>query len=211
MLFRSLRNVWRFSWDTETGLLWAADVGQNAWEEIDIIYSGFNYGWNVMEASHCYPPGSDCEPDNFELPVYEYELYVDGVCSSTGGYVYRGNKLFTLKGKYIYGDWCTGDIWALNKVNNQTYINEDIIRTGINITSFGLDQNNEILFCGNGSIFKIKSTFGDLNLDNQINILDIVQLVSYILENDYIQNGDINSDQIINVLDVIQLINVILG
>ena len=164
-----------------------------------------------MEASHCYPPGSDCEPDNFELPVYEYELYVDGVCSSTGGYVYRGNKLFTLKGKYIYGDWCTGDIWALNKVNNQTYINEDIIRTGINITSFGLDQNNEILFCGNGSIFKIKSTFGDLNLDNQINILDIVQLVSYILENDYIQNGDINSDQIINVLDVIQLINVILG
>lgn len=206
-----LRNVWRFSWDTETGLLWAADVGQNAWEEIDIIYSGFNYGWNVMEASHCYPPGSDCEPDNFELPVYEYELYVDGVCSSTGGYVYRGNKLFTLKGKYIYGDWCTGDIWALNKVNNQTYINEDIIRTGINITSFGLDQNNEILFCGNGSIFKIKSTFGDLNLDNQINILDIVQLVSYILENDYIQNGDINSDQIINVLDVIQLINVILG
>jgi len=96
-------------------------------------------------------------------------------------------------------------------VNNQTYINEDIIRTGINITSFGLDQNNEILFCGNSSVYKIKSTFGDLNLDDQINILDIVQLVSYILENDYIQNGDINSDQIINVLDVIQLINVILG
>jgi len=206
-----LRNVWRFSFDSETDFLWAADVGQNAWEEIDIIFPGLNYGCNLMEARHCYPPGSNCDSSNYELPVYEYELYVDGVCSSTGGYVYRGEKLWSLSGKYIYGDWCTGDIWALIPQNNGSYVNEDLIRTGINITSFGVDQNNEILFCGNNSVYKIISDLGDLNNDSQINILDIVILVNYILENDYIQSGDINNDEIINVLDVIQLINVILN
>ena len=205
-----LRNVWRFSFDSETDLLWAADVGQNAWEEIDIIYPSLNYGWNEMEATHCYPPGSDCNPNDFELPVYEYELYVDGVCSITGGYVYRGDILWQLKGKYIYGDWCTGDIWALTYSDNGNYINEDIMRTNINITSFGLDQNNELLFCGNSNIYKLTSDKGDLNQDQQINILDIVLLVNLILSNNYNSIGDINDDQILNVLDVIQLINVIL-
>jgi len=205
-----LRNVWRFSFDSETDLLWAADVGQNAWEEIDIIYPSLNYGWNEMEATHCYPPGSDCNPNDFELPVYEYELYVDGVCSITGGYVYRGDILWQLKGKYVYGDWCTGDIWALTYSDNGNYINEDIMRTNINITSFGLDQNNELLFCGNSNIYKLTSDKGDLNQDQQINILDIVLLVNLILSNNYNSIGDINDDQTLNVLDVIQLINVIL-
>lgn len=205
-----LRNVWRFSFDSETNLLWAADVGQNAWEEIDIIYPSLNYGWNEMEATHCYPPGSDCNPNDFELPIYEYELYVDDVCSITGGYVYRGDILWQLKGKYVYGDWCTGDIWALKYSDNGNYINEDIMRTNINITSFGLDQNNELLFCGNSNIYKLTSDKGDLNQDQQINILDIVLLVNLILSNNYNSIGDINDDQTLNVLDVIQLINVIL-
>ena len=206
-----LRNVWRFSWDLETGLLWAADVGQNEWEEIDIIYSGLNYGWNEMEANHCYPPGSNCNPNNFEPPIYEYELYVDGVCSVTGGYVYRGENLWMLEGKYIYGDWCTGDIWALTYDDNSNQvINTDLLQSGINITSFGTDENNELFFCGNGSIFKITSDLGDLNQDQQINILDIVLLVNLVLENSYDEVGDINNDGILNVLDVIQLLNVIL-
>jgi len=206
-----LRNVWKFSWDLETGLLWAADVGQNEWEEIDIIYSGLNYGWNEMEGNHCYPPGSNCNPNNFEPPVWEYELYVDGVCSVTGGYVYRGSNLWMLEGKYIYGDWCTGDIWALTHEGNfGQNINEHLFTSGINITSFGLDENNEILFCGNGNIYKLTSDQGDLNQDQQINILDIVLLVNLVLENSYNELGDINNDGILNILDVIQLINVIL-
>ena len=205
-----LRNVWRFSWDLETGFLWAADVGQNAWEEIDIIYPGLNYGWNEMEASHCYPPGSDCNPDEFELPVWEYELYVDGVCSVTGGFVYRGSDIWSLQGKYIYGDWCTGDIWALQSSNNGNYINEDIIRTDINITSFGVDENNELFFCGNQRIYKLTSNEGDLNGDENINILDVISLVNLILDNNYNSIGDVNGDQVLNVLDVIILVNIIL-
>jgi len=203
-----LRNVWRFSWDLETGFLWAADVGQNAWEEIDIIYPGLNYGWNEMEGNHCYPPGSNCNPDDFETPIWEYELYVDNVCSITGGYVYRGDALWMLEGKYIYGDWCTGDIWALTYSDTTT--NQHILQSGINITSFGLDENNELFFCGNGNIYKLTSDKGDLNQDEQINILDIVLLVNLVLENGYNEIGDINNDGILNILDVIQLINVIL-
>ena len=205
-----LRNVWRFSFDSETNLLWAADVGQNEWEEIDIIHPGLNYGWNEMEASHCYPPGSNCNPDQFELPVWEYALYVDGVCSVTGGYVYRGNNIYTLRGKYIYGDWCTGDIWALYTNNNQNYINEEIIRTDINITSFGVDEYDELYFCGNQRIFKLTSNEGDLNNDNVLNVLDVILLVNLILSQQFNDIADFNNDQILNVLDVITMINIIL-
>jgi hypothetical protein len=205
-----LRNVWRFSWDPETNFLWAADVGQNAWEEIDIIHPGLNYGWNKMEASYCYPPGSDCNPNDFELPIWEYELYVDGVCSVTGGYVYRGDDIWSLRGKYIYGDWCTGDIWALNSVDNQNYLNEDLIRTGINITSFGLDENNELYFCGNQRIYKLSSNEGDLNDDGNLNVLDVILLVNLILTQQFNAISDFNNDEILNVLDVISLINIIL-
>ncbi len=205
-----LRNVWRFSFDPETNLLWAADVGQNAWEEIDIIYPGLNYGWNEMEASHCYPPGTDCNLDDFELPIWEYELYVDNVCSVTGGYVYRGSNIFTLRGKYIYGDWCTGDIWALQSSDNGGYINEDIIRTNINITSFGVDENNELFFCGGQRLYKLTSNEGDLNNDNLLNVLDVILLVNLVLSQQYSDIADFNNDEILNVLDVITLINIIL-
>ena len=152
-----LRNMWRFSWDPITGSLWGADVGQYNWEEIDIIYPGLNYGWNTMEGNHCYPAGTSCNSEGFEPPVFEYALYVDGVCSVTGGYVYRGNEIFSLYGKYIYGDWCTGDIWGLTYSDDGNYVNEHLIQSGINITSFGLDQNNELLICANANIYKLTS------------------------------------------------------
>ena len=205
-----LRNMWRFSWDLETGLLWGADVGQNAYEEIDIIYSGLNYGWNTMEANHCYPIGSNCNTEGLEPPIWEYELYVDGVCSITGGYVYRGSELYNLTGKYIYGDWCTGDIWALTYSSNGDVENEHLLTTGINITTFGLDESNELLFCGNESLYKITSTLGDLNSDSNIDVLDIVVMINLILSNEYQSNADMNGDQSINVLDVVQLVNIIL-
>ena len=205
-----LRNMWRFSWDLETGFLWGADVGQNSYEEINIINSGLNYGWNTMEANHCFPIGSDCDSSGLEPPILEYELYVNGVCSITGGYVYRGDVLWNLKGKYIYGDWCTGDIWSLEYFEDGNHINDHLLRSEINITSFGVDQNNELLFCGNGNIYKLNSNLGDLNNDLNINILDIVLLTSYVLENLYINSGDMNSDNILNILDIIQLVNIIL-
>ena len=152
-----LRNMWRFSWDPVTGLLWGADVGQYNWEEIDIIYPGLNYGWNTMEGNHCYPAGTSCSSDGFEPPVFEYALYVDGVCSVTGGYVYRGTETPSLNGKYIYGDWCTGDIWALTYSDDGVTENEHLTQSGINITSFGLDQNSELLICANSNIYKLIS------------------------------------------------------
>ena len=206
-----LRNMWRFSWDLETGFLWGADVGQNAYEEIDIIYSGLNYGWNTMEANHCYPIGSDCDPTGFEPPILEYELYVDGVCSITGGYVYRGPSLWPIEGKYIYGDWCTGDIWALQYSEDGDHINEHLMQSNINITSFGVDENNELFFCGNENIYKLTTDQGDINGDQDINILDVVVLVNLVLDNSFNDSADINSDGTLNVLDIVMLVSIILG
>jgi len=215
-----LRNMWRFSWDPVTGLLWGADVGQYSWEEIDIIYPGLNYGWNTMEGYHCYPAGSNCSTDGFELPIYEYPLYVDGVCSVTGGFVYRGSNMPSLYGKYIYGDWCTGDIWALNYSGDGNSVNESLLQSGINITSFGLDQNNEILICGDGYIYKLTSDeeigmMGDLNQDGLVNIQDIIISINIILggePSDYeLWSGDLNQDSVIDILDIVLLINLILA
>jgi len=215
-----LRNMWRFSWDPITGYLWGADVGQNSYEEIDVIESGLNYGWNTMEANHCFPPGTNCNSEGFEPPVWEYELYVDGVCSITGGFVYRGDTLFSLQGKYIYGDWCTGDIWALTYNQDGNHINEHLLVTGINITTFGLDEQNELLLSGNENIYKLTSDdenlIGDLNFDGQLNILDVMQLINFILGNSELTNqqyavSDINLDGTINILDIVQLVNIILN
>ena len=214
-----LRNMWRFSWDPITGSLWGADVGQYNWEEIDIIYPGLNYGWNTMEGNHCYPAGSNCNSDGFEPPVFEYALYVDGVCSVTGGYVYRGNAMLSLYGKYIYGDWCTGDIWALTYSDSGS-INEHLIESDINITSFGLDLNNELLICANSKIYKLTSDepsgmMGDLNQDGLINVQDIILSINIILgatPSDYqLWSGDLNQDGVMDILDIVLLINLILS
>ena len=81
-----LRNVWRFSFD-EQNRLWAADVGQNKWEEVNIIEKGGNYGWRIMEGFHCYSPSTNCAQEGLELPVWEYGHNADGGYSITGGYV----------------------------------------------------------------------------------------------------------------------------
>ena len=104
-----LRNPWRFSFDRATGDLYMADVGQGAWEEVDVQPAasggGENYGWNVMEGTHCYGGGS-CSRDGLVLPVTEYG-HGDG-CSITGGHVYRGQAIPELTGTYFYSDYCDG-------------------------------------------------------------------------------------------------------
>ena len=136
---------------------------------------------------------------------------MNGVCSITGGFVYRGDTISSLIGKYIYGDWCTGDMWALTYSEDGNHINEHLLITDINITSFGLDQNNELLFCGNQSIYKLISDEGDVNNDGDINILDVVSLINLVLSNDYSSVADLNNDNVLNILDIILLVNVILS
>ena len=149
-----LRNPWRFSFDKETGLLWAGDVGQNMWEEIDIITKGANYGWNIMEGSRCYSPSTGCNQSGLTLPVVEYD-HSKG-CSVTGGYVYRGDKVPSLQGHYIYGDYCSGNIWALGYSDNTVTRNILIAESGLSITSFGEDlAGNLYILSRKGGIYTL--------------------------------------------------------
>ncbi len=130
-----LRNPWRFSFDRETGALWAGDVGQNAWEEIDIVRRGGNYGWRVMEGAHCFRPPSGCRADGLELPVVEYPNG-GGRCSVIGGYVYRGRRIPALVGTYVYGDYCSGEIFGFVPGAPA----RALLTTGLWIASFGEDR-----------------------------------------------------------------------
>ena len=152
-----LRNPWRFSFDAETGELWAGDVGQNSREEIDIIESGLNYGWNIMEGTNCYPSGSDCEKEELKLPVYDYS-HSNGDRSVTGGFIYRGTDIPKLTGLYIYADFISGRIWALDVSDPDNPENTEIFDADFNISSFGVDADNELYITGfDGNIYR----FGD--------------------------------------------------
>ncbi len=106
-----LRNPWRMSFDRETGLLWAGDVGQGDVEEVSVVVSGGNYGWNIMEGSRCFDPPQGCDRTGLILPVWDYS-HAFG-CSITGGYVYRGSAIPELRGWYLYSDYCNGLVWAI--------------------------------------------------------------------------------------------------
>ncbi|WP_411031772.1 PQQ-dependent sugar dehydrogenase [Spongiimicrobium sp. 3-5] len=148
-----LRNPWRISFDTQTGVLWAGDVGQDKLEEIDIIESGNNYGWNILEGTDCFLDAT-CDQNGLTAPVFEYN-HDNGDVSITGGYVYRGNALPQLQGLYVYADFVTGRIWALTI--NQNPVNALLVNSGLNIASFGTDQENELYICSfDGSIYKFE-------------------------------------------------------
>ena len=108
-----LRNPWRFDFDDETGALWLADVGQGTWEEVDEITKGGNYGWNIVEGPVCFKPSSGCDQSGLIAPRASYS-HDDGSCSITGGYVYRGTAMPELRGWYVYGDFCSKKVWAVN-------------------------------------------------------------------------------------------------
>ncbi|HJO21891.1 MAG TPA: PQQ-dependent sugar dehydrogenase [Candidatus Marinimicrobia bacterium] len=169
-----LRNVWRFSFDNNNGDIYMGDVGQYLWEEINYLEfgeNGGNFGWNIMEGNHCYPePG--CDKVGFINPIFEYpsdanypfslmgikEENVSG-CSVTGGYIYRGDQIKSLYGLYIFSDFCTGKIWALDPLKN---IIQEITAPLLGseqhmISSFGQDINNEIYIVEfSGKIYKIE-------------------------------------------------------
>ena len=106
-----LRNPWRFSFGPD-GRLWVGDVGQNLWEEITVVGRGENHGWNRREANQCFPPGTACTAVGLVDPVHVYGR--DAGASVTGGYVYQGDQVPELKGKYVFGDFASGRLWALN-------------------------------------------------------------------------------------------------
>lgn len=140
-----VRNPWRFSFDREIGELWAADVGQNAWECIHVIFKGNNYGWRILEGSHCFIPSTGCDSTGLELPVFEYN-HSQGDRSITGGYMYRGKKQPLLYRKYVYGDFVSGRIWALEVTPDalQVVSNEELMNTDINVSAFAEDLEGEV-------------------------------------------------------------------
>lgn len=147
-----LRNVWKFSFD-EQGRIWAGDVGQNNWEEINIIASGGNYGWRKFEGNAVYN-ASDPTPPNAIFPIWVYN-HSAGDVSITGGLVYRGSRIPALYGKYIYGDYVSRRIWALTYDFRTAATNQFLIQGTQSISSFGEDFNNEVLVVGYGSSGRI--------------------------------------------------------
>lgn len=171
-----LRNPWRCSFDPLTGWLWAADVGQYDWEEIDIIENGENYGWRCYEGNHSFNT-SGCNYPEYIDPIWEYPHTPE--CSITGGYVYRGVNVPELTGKYIYGDYCSRKIWALEYDGINPPTNEFLLTAPSLITSFGTDENAEILITSsNGNIYTFTPTVDciDININSGWNLLSVPYL-----------------------------------
>ncbi len=149
-----LRNVWRASFDRETGTLWGGDVGQNLWEMVHILRNGGNYGWSLREAFHPFRLRQKADPAGKPLPpVVEYphkptDGRGDTGLSITGGYVYRGKALKDLAGVYVYADYDTGRIWGLREKDGKAVENGELIdltrQKKLNISSFGEDAEGEL-------------------------------------------------------------------
>ena len=155
-----LRNPWRFSFDSKTGDLWVGDVGQNAREEVNIVYPGVNYGWNVMEGSECFRAAS-CNRDNLQAPVAEYDHSLG--CSITGGYVYRGQRVRELEGVYLYADFCSGRIWGLRHDGAAVTVQGELAKAPFEISSFGEDAEGEVYVVGfDGGIYTFAAEPGEV-------------------------------------------------
>ncbi len=140
-----LRNPWRYSFDRATGDLWIADVGQNQYEEINVVPAGspggLNFGWPITEGLHCFQQ-ADCSTEGQLLPVLEYGHA--GHCSVTGGFVYRGQAIPALVGSYVYGDFCSGQLWVASPDGAGGWQARELFRLGAQLTSFGEDEAGEI-------------------------------------------------------------------
>jgi glucose/arabinose dehydrogenase len=141
-----LRNVWRMAFDRQTGALWAADVGQNLWEEIDLIVKGGNYGWNLREGWQPFGARGVGPREDLIEPIWQYDHVVGK--SITGGHVYRGSRLPELAGSYLYGDYLSAKIWALryDAAKKRVVANRPIPDRGVQIFSFGEDEKGEAYF-----------------------------------------------------------------
>lgn len=160
-----LRNPWRFSFDRVTGRLFCGDVGQNKYEEVNIVEKGKNYGWRIMESNHCFNPPKQCDQTGLTLPIYEYD-HQTGI-SVTGGYMYRGKAFPSLHGYYFYGDW-SGKLFALKQGDGNQWKNIAVLANdrqkndiGCKINSFGTDEDGEV-YLVTQTLFGPKSPTGKI-------------------------------------------------
>jgi glucose/arabinose dehydrogenase len=139
-----LRNIWRMSFDKKTGVLWAGDVGQNLYEEIDLIVKGGNYGWSVREGLHPFGKGGVGPGKDVIEPIWEYHHDL-GKCI-IGGHVYRGPRLPELDGHYLYADYVTNKLWALryDEGKRRVVANRPLKASGVPVLSFGEDEKGEV-------------------------------------------------------------------
>jgi glucose/arabinose dehydrogenase len=158
-----LRNPWGFSFDRSTGDLWIGDVGQGAWEEVDRALAvrgrnagrALNFGWRVMEGAHCYRPSSGCVRTGKTLPLTEYGRSA-GRCSITGGNVYRGSAYPHLVGAYFFGDYCSGEIWFVDRAATRGVAPRRALDTNASITAFGEDEAGELyLTDAGGTLYRV--------------------------------------------------------
>ena len=175
-----LRNPWRFSFDSETGWLWAGENGENLSEQIEIIEKGKNYGWNTMEGSRCFNPPTGCDTSGLTLPIYEYGFDPFIRRSVIGGYVYRGTNNPSLYGKYIYTDWLRETIWSLEYDGVNPPINTVLHPGLLGFSSFGLDENDELYICNqaNGNLYRFQPKVSPVESN-------IEELDKYMLEQNY--------------------------
>ncbi|MEW5989936.1 MAG: PQQ-dependent sugar dehydrogenase [Chloroflexota bacterium] len=162
-----LRNPWRFAFDRVTGDLWIGDVGQGAWEEVDVApdgVGGLDFGWDRMEGSHCFEPETGCPRDGLTLPATEYGH--DLGCTIIGGAVYRGALQPVLVGGYLFGDYCSGRLWAIPAVAAAAAAGHEgpvvpvrVGTAGGGLVAFGEDARGE-LYAANldGAISRVIAT-----------------------------------------------------
>ena len=162
-----LRNPWRWSFDRQTGDLWVGDVGQNAWEEIDVVTRGGNYGWHVREANHCYNPSSGCTTSGLIDPLVEYDHSTGN--SITGGFVYRGTRLPALAGRYVFADYVSSRLFVFQPPNplvaatpRVVFAASDAVATAPeNISAFGQSNDGELYTVGyGGGIYALQAASG---------------------------------------------------
>ena len=160
-----LRNPYTFSFDAETHDLWMADVGQDAWEEVDRAAAvadaggrGVNYGWNTIEGSHCYKPATGCSTSGMTMPLAAYAHGSnDSIgCAIIGGYVYRGSAHPELRGRYFFGDYCSGRIWDVDATGAAGQSIQQLLLSGLQITGWGQGADGELyLTAGNGGLYRL--------------------------------------------------------
>jgi hypothetical protein len=166
-----LRNPWRFSFDRASGDLYIGDVGQNAYEEIDLERApsagGLNFGWKPMEGRHCFRSGAcpgetpACNDPALTLPIHEYPQRqspsAPRECSVTGGYVYRGSRAPELAGRYVFGDYCSGTIRALRESAPGKFESEVLLQAGFGLKSFGEDAGGGLYAVVRDRVYEIVS------------------------------------------------------
>jgi hypothetical protein len=174
-----LRNPWRFTFDRLTHDMLIGDVGAGEWEEIDLQSAsstgGVNYGWNLMEGTHCFTPGCNAG-GTMTAPILEYQ-HISGCYAVTGGFRYRGSRYPALEGVYLYGDYCSGKVWGATPDATNVWSSAELLDNPFNVATFGEDMWGEVYLghYGSGPVYRIiapgqRSPHADFNSDGKSDI-----------------------------------------